>query len=251
MTALAAILALVVGLTLGLLGGGGSILTVPVIAFTLGVDPKTAIVMSLPIVGGASLIGVARHWKLGNIDFRIAIPFGAAAMVGAFGGAKLARFLEGSTQLILLAVVMLGASISMFRNANLAEPERQSTPHKIGPLTFVVGALTGTLTGLVGVGGGFLLVPALVLLAKVPMRQAVGTSLFVIVLNTVAGFAGYAGSVVVPWNLVLWFASITAIGILGGSALAAKVSQSNLKRTFAVLLVLVAVFILWQSRYTF
>jgi uncharacterized membrane protein YfcA len=115
----------------------------------------------------------------------------------------------------------------------------------------VVGALTGTLTGLVGVGGGFLLVPALVLLAKVPMRQAVGTSLFVIVLNTVAGFAGYAGSVVVPWNLVLWFASFTAIGILAGSALAAKVSGSNLKRAFAVLLVLVAAYILWQSRSTF
>ncbi len=211
MTPLAAILALIVGLTLGLLGGGGSILTVPVIAFTLGVDPKTAIVMSLPIVGGASLIGVARHWKLGNIDFRIAIPFGAAAMVGAFGGARLARFIEGSTQLILLAVVMLGASISMFRNANLAEPKRP----------------------------------------KVPMRQAVGTSLFVIVLNTVAGFAGYAGSVVVPWNLVLWFASFTAIGILAGSALAAKVSGSNLKRAFAVLLVLVAAYILWQSRSTF
>jgi uncharacterized protein len=251
MTALAAILALLVGLTLGLLGGGGSILTVPVIAFTLGVDPKTAIVMSLPIVGGASLIGVARHWKLGNIDFRIAIPFGAAAMVGAFGGARLARFMEGSTQLILLAVVMLGASFSMFRNANLAEPERPSTPRKIGPLTFVVGALTGTLTGLVGVGGGFLLVPALVLLAKVPMRQAVGTSLFVIVLNTVAGYAGYAGSVTVPWDLVLWFAGFTAVGIVGGSALAAKVTQSNLKRAFAVLLVLVAAFILWQSRSTF
>ncbi len=250
MTPLAAFLALIVGLTLGLLGGGGSILTVPVIAFTLGVDPKTAIVMSLPIVGGASLIGVARHWRLGNIDFRIAIPFGAAAMVGAFGGARLARFMEGSTQLILLAVVMLGASVSMFRNANLAEPELPTTPPTIGPLTFIVGALTGTLTGLVGVGGGFLLVPALVLLAKVPMRQAVGTSLFVIVLNTIAGFAGYAGSVVVPWVLVFWFAAFTAVGILVGSALAAKVSQSNLKRAFAVLLVLVAVFILWQSRST-
>lgn len=250
MTVLAAILALLVGLTLGLLGGGGSILTVPVIAFTLGVDPKTAIVMSLPIVGGASLIGVARHWKLGNIDLRIAIPFGAAAMVGAFGGARLARFMDGSTQLILLAVVMLGASITMFRNASLAEPERAATPKHIGPLILVVGVLTGALTGLVGVGGGFLLVPALVLIANVPMKQAVGTSLFVIVLNTIAGYAGYAGSVAVPWILVLWFAGFTAIGILFGTALSSKVEQSTLKRAFAVLLVLVAAFILWQSRST-
>ena len=250
MTPLAAVLALLVGLTLGLLGGGGSILTVPVIVFTLGVPAKTAIVMSLPIVGGAALVGVVRHWRLGNVDLRVAIPFGVAAMIGAFGGARLARFLDGSTQLILLAVVMLGAAISMFRNAALAEPTAPAAPRPIGPLVFIVGALTGTLTGLVGVGGGFLMVPALVLLAAVPMARAVGTSLFVIVLNTAAGFAGYAGTVAVPWDLVAWFAGFTAVGILVGSPLVQRVPQAALKRAFAILLVLVAGYILWQSRST-
>jgi len=243
MTALAAVLALLVGLTLGLLGGGGSILTVPVITYALRVDPKVAIVMSLPIVGGASLVGVARHWRLGNIDFRIAVPFGAAAMIGAFGGARLARFLDGGLQLTLLAVVMLGAAVSMFRNAHL-EPRRDRA--ELGAAVIVIGALTGGLTGVVGVGGGFLLVPALVLLAGLSMQHAVGTSLFVIVLNTVAGYAGYHGSVTVPWALVAQFAGLTAIGILVGSSFTTRVPQATLKRAFAALLVLVALFIFWQ-----
>ncbi|MBX3174245.1 MAG: sulfite exporter TauE/SafE family protein [Gemmatimonadaceae bacterium] len=246
MTALAAVLALLIGLTLGLLGGGGSILTVPVIAYSMNVDPKLAVVMSLPIVGGASLVGVVRNLRMGNIDLRLAIPFGLAAMVGAFGGARAARFLSGEMQLLLLAVVMLGASVSMFRNAKLPEPAAGERPH-LGAGVLVIGALTGVLTGLVGVGGGFLLVPAFVLLAGLPMRSAVGTSLFVIVLNTTAGYAGYHGVVSVPWNLVLWFAGFTAAGLLGGTYLVQHISQSLLKRAFAVLLVVVAGYIIYKN----
>jgi uncharacterized membrane protein YfcA len=250
MTALAAVLALLVGLTLGLLGGGGSILTVPVVIFALGVEPRTAIVMSLPIVGGAALVGVVSHWRARNIDFRVAIPFGIAAMAGAFGGARLARFLGGGTQLLLLAVVMLGAAVSMFRNAAL--PDRPAEePATLGPLVLIVGVFTGVLTGLVGVGGGFLLVPALVLLAGVPMRQAVGTSLFVIVLNTAAGYAGYHGSADVPWTLVLWFAAFTAVGIVAGTALVPRIPQATLKRAFAGLLMAVAALLVWQVTSTF
>lgn len=245
MTILAALLAVLVGLTLGLLGGGGSILTVPVIAFTLGVDPKVAIVMSLPIVGGAALVGVARNLRMGTVNLRVAVPFGVAAMAGAFAGARLARFIGGGTQLLILAVVMLGAAASMIRSAKLPEPEPGARPH-FGALIFVVGALTGVLTGLVGVGGGFLLVPALVLLAGLPMTHAVGTSLFVIVLNTAAGYAGYHGVVDVPWTLVFWFAGFTAAGLLGGTYLVPFVRQAMLKRAFAALLVVVAGFILWQ-----
>lgn len=246
MTPLAAALALLVGLTLGLLGGGGSILTVPVIAYTLHVDPKVAIVMSLPIVGGAALVGVVRNLRMGTIDLRLALPFGIAAMVGAYGGARVARFVGGGTQLTILAVVMLGASFSMFRNATLPEPA-PGERHRTGALILGVGTATGVLTGLVGVGGGFLLVPALVLLAGLPMRMAVGTSLFVIVLNTAAGYAGYHGVVDVPWTLVAWFAGFTAAGLLGGSYLVHRVHHGDLKRSFAVLLVLVAGFILWQN----
>lgn len=247
MTLTAALLALFVGLTLGLLGGGGSILTVPALIFALNVDPKTAIVMSLPIVGGAALVGAVRHWRLGNVDLAIAIPFGLAAMLGAYGGAWIGRALAGQTQLVVLAIVMLAASISMFRSAGL--PERApEAPHRVSPQLLLIGVVTGVLTGVVGIGGGFLLVPALVLLAAVPMRQAVGTSLFVITLNTAAGYAGYHGAVPVPWRLVLLFGAFTAIGIVGGTAFVSRVPQHALKRAFAVLLVGVAAFILWQNR---
>lgn len=244
MTILAALLALAVGLTLGLLGGGGSILTVPVITYTLGVDPKVAIVMGLPVVGGAATVGVIQHLRARNVNLRVAGVFGLAAMAGAYGGALLARSLSGSTQFTILAVVMLTAAFSMFRNAKLPE-QNLVQPRK--RLLLLIGVLAGSLTGLVGVGGGFLLVPALVLFAGVPMRQAVGTSLFVIVLNTIAGYAGYHGVVQVPWDLVGWFALFTAAGILGGTALVRHLPQQTLKRAFAVLLVAVAGLILWQN----
>lgn len=246
MTPLAAVLALAVGLVFGLLGAGGSILTVPIMVFALGQDPKVAIVMSLPIVGGVALVGVARHWRAGNVDLRTAIPFGIAAMVGAFGGAKLAAFLTGRTQLVILAVLMLGAAFSMLRNAGATDAPSEPT-RKLSPMVLGVGMLTGVLTGVVGIGGGFLLVPALVLLAKVPMRAAVGTSLVVIAMNTLAGYIGYLGTVVVPWNLVWMFGTLAAIGILAGTALLPRVPQATLKRAFAVLLVAVSLFTLLRS----
>jgi uncharacterized membrane protein YfcA len=248
MTALAAVLGLAVGLVFGLLGAGGSILTVPIMVFALGQDPKVAIVMSLPIVGGVALVGVTRHWRAGNVDLRTAIPFGIAAMVGAFGGARLARFLEGGTQLTLLALLMFGAAISMFRNASLPDaPAAIDGDRKLGPMVLALGAFTGVLTGLVGIGGGFLLVPALVLLAKVPMHSAVGTSLVVITMNTVAGYLGYLGSVDVPWRIVAMFGGIAAVGVVIGIALLPRFPQATLKRAFAVLLVAVATFILYRS----
>jgi uncharacterized protein len=248
MTILAAVLALAVGLVFGLLGAGGSILTVPIMVFALGQDPKVAIVMSLPIVGGVALVGVARHWRAGNVDMRTAIPFGIAAMIGAFGGARLARFLGGGTQLTLLALLMLGAAFSMFKNASLPDAPGANQPDReLGPTVLSIGVFTGLLTGLVGIGGGFLLVPALVLFAKVPMRSAVGTSLVVIAMNTVAGYLGYLGSVEVPWRIVGIFGGIAAVGIVIGTALLPRIQQATLKRAFATLLVAVSLFTLFRS----
>lgn len=244
MTLLAALLAFVVGVTLGLLGGGGSILTVPSIVFALGIDPKRAIVMSFPIVGGAAVVGALQHWRLGNVDLRVALLFGLCTMAGAFGGGWAARAIPGSVQFVILAIVMLGAAGSLFRNAKF--PEREvGEPRGISPQLLLIGVATGVLTGIVGVGGGFLLVPALVLFADVPMKKAIGTSLLVIGMNTAAGYAGAHGSIDVPWRLVLAFGSFAAAGIILGTLLVPRVPVSALKRGFAVLLVAMSVYILW------
>lgn len=248
-------LAALIGLSLGLLGGGGSILTVPIFVYVLGFDPKLAIAMSLPVVGGTSLVGAVSHWKAGNVDLKVAALFGVIAMGAAFVGARLAVFLSGKLQLAVLAVVMLLAAVSMFRNArrsrlNAATSNEVAQPMKLG-LLVPVSLAVGMLTGLVGIGGGFLVVPALVLLAKVPMKQAVGTSLLVIAMNSASGFAGYLGRVAIPWNFLFGFTAVAAGGILVGTYLSRFVSQSSLKQAFSVFLLFMGAFILYKNRSVF
>lgn len=245
MTLLAAALALLIGVTLGLLGGGGSILTVPVFVYVLGLESKRAIAMSLPVVGLAALVGVARHWRLGNVDARTALQFGLAAMAGAYGGARLAQFLAGPVQLGLFALVMLAAAVSMLRDARLPEGDDPGRTPSWGRL-LPIGVGVGAVTGLVGAGGGFLIVPALVLLGRVPMRKAIGTSLLVISMNTAAGFAGYRGAVDVDWGIVASFAAVAGVGIVAGSALVSRVPTRQLKRAFALFLLVIGTSILWQ-----
>ena len=248
-------LAAVIGLSLGILGGGGSILTVPVFVYVLGYDPKLAIAMSLPVVGSTSLIGAIGHWRAGNVNLKTAALFGVIAMVGAYIGARLAIFLTGALQLALLAIVMLAAAISMLRSAR-RDPARGAavgTEERAMALGFLlpVALAVGLLTGLVGIGGGFLVVPALVLLARVPMKQAVGTSLLVIAMNSASGFAGYVGRVHVPWAFMAAFTTVAAAGILTGIYLARFVSQRALKQGFAVFLLLMGAFILFKNRSAF
>jgi uncharacterized protein len=242
------ILAALVGLSLGLLGGGGSILTVPILVYLLGFGAKTAIAMSLPIVGTTSLVGAIGHWRAGNVRLQTALLFGLAAMAGAFAGARLAAYLSGAVQMAILAVVMLVAAVTMFRGGagGSAALEAESAPALTPMLSVAVGV--GALTGIIGIGGGFLIVPALVLLARVPMKQAVGTSLLVIAMNSASGFAGYAGRVAVPWGFVAAFTGIAILGILAGTALVRFVSQAQLKRSFAVFLIAVGLFTLYQNR---
>jgi uncharacterized membrane protein YfcA len=247
-------LAALIGLSLGLMGGGGSILTVPIFVYVLGFDPKLAIAMSLPVVGITSLVGALGHWRAGNVRLRTALLFGAIAMVGAFAGARLAVFVSGVFQLSLLAVVMLAAAISMFRSARRsgtgASAGNDERPMSL-PLLIPVAMGVGLLTGLVGIGGGFLVVPALVLLGRVPMKKAVGTSLLVIAMNSAAGFAGYLGTVQVPWGFMAGFTAVAIAGILGGTALVRFVSQRALKQAFAVFLLVMGTFILYKNRNTF
>ncbi|HEU5183804.1 MAG TPA: sulfite exporter TauE/SafE family protein [Gemmatimonadaceae bacterium] len=248
MEALGLVLASVIGLSLGLLGGGGSILTVPVFVYVLGYAAKPAIAMSLPVVGATSLVGAIGHWRAGNVNFRQALTFGIVAMVGAFAGARLAVLVSGVFQLTLLAVAMLGAALSMLRRPIAQPPGSEAVSRWV---VLVVGLGVGLLTGLVGIGGGFLIVPALVVLARVPMKQAVGTSLLVIAMNSASGFLGYLGQVDVPWGFMAVFTAIAIGGILVGTYLVRFVSQQALKRSFAVFLLVMAGVILYQNRGVF
>jgi uncharacterized membrane protein YfcA len=245
MLALGLLLAATIGLALGLLGGGGSILTVPALVYVLGIDAKPAIAMSLAIVGVTSLIGAALHRRLGNVRLDVAAAFGLVAMLGAYAGATFAASLSGATQLALLAIVMLAAAVSMLRSAHVESPAGASPRLAV---LMPVGFGVGVLTGLVGIGGGFLIVPSLVLLARLPMRQAVGTSLLVIAMNSAAGLAGYLGAVPLDWAFLATFTAVAAVGAVAGTALGVRVPQPALKRGFAVFLLVVGGFVLYRNR---
>jgi uncharacterized protein len=245
MTWIAVLFGVVIGLALGLLGGGGSILTVPVFVYVLGYDAKDAIPMSLAVVGITSIVGAATRWRDGAVNGRMGIMFGAVATLGTYGGARLARIVPGTVQLAIFGVVMLLAAVFMARGRRepMADPARGRGRF---PLVALEGVFVGGLTGLVGVGGGFLIVPALVLLA-VPMHQAVGTSLLVIAMNCAVGLASSMGPARIVWSSVALVAAGTLPGIAAGGALNRRASQTMLRRAFAALLVLLAAFILYRN----
>jgi uncharacterized membrane protein YfcA len=251
MTFLGLLLAVVMGLALGLLGGGGSILAVPILVYAMGFGAKEAVAASLAVVGLVSLFGVAEHWREGHVKLRAALVFGPIAAAGAYLGAHLAGFISGTVQLSLFGAVMLVAAFFMFRSDAPGEDGKESSSD--GPvgrllLRFAApGIGVGVLTGLVGVGGGFLIVPALVLLGEISMQAAVGTSLLVIAMNSFAGFAGYFGKVEIPWGLMALFAALAVAGSFAGTYLARLVSQHTLKRGFAVFLIVMALFILYEN----
>lgn len=255
MTMLGLALAAVIGLSLGLMGGGGSILTVPIFVYVLGFAAKPAIAMSLPVVGATSLVGALLHGRDGNLQLRTALLFGIIAMAGSFLGARLALFIPGAMQLTILAVVMLAAAASMLRPMRGGLPAEEGTPVSRQPLPLMqiiaVGLSVGVLTGIVGIGGGFLIVPALVVLGRVPIKQAIGTSLLVIAMNSVSGFVGYLGTVEIPWAFLTGFTTAAIGGIFAGTYLSRFVSATALKRGFAVFLLLIGGLMLFQNRGVF
>jgi hypothetical protein len=241
------------GLSLGLLGGGGSILTVPIFVYVFGLDPKPAIAMSLAVVGTTSLVGAMRHWGDGNVNLKVALTFAPVAMAGSYLGARLSTLISGYVQLTLFAVVMFVAAVFMYRDRRPAVTsdgmEGHVQPAAGGALWLVglQGLSIGVLTGLVGVGGGFLIVPALVLSIGLPMKMAVGTSLVVIALNTASGFYGYLGQTEILWGLMGMFTSIAIVGIVTGAYLTRFVSPQALRRAFAVFVLLMSVVIFYQN----
>ncbi len=187
MIALTVALAVAVGISLGLLGGGGSILTVPLLTYVADLDAKQAIAMSLLVVGVTSTIGAIPHARADRVRWRVAVIFGLAAMTGAYGGGRLAHFIPGTVLLIAFAAIMIMAGIAMLRGRKEAvETDRRLPVLKV----LLLGVGVGVISGLVGAGGGFLLVPALALFAGLPMPTAVGTSLVVIAAQSYAGLAG-------------------------------------------------------------
>lgn len=245
--------ALIVGLTLGMLGSGGSILTVPILVYLLGHPGKAAIAESLAIVGGIALAGAIPYARSKQIDWRSVAFFGIPGMAGTWTGAWLAQFIPVAVQLSVFSVVMLAAAGMMLRprKSDEAEDTLPTPPADARAVWLVIaqGVAVGVVTGIVGVGGGFLIVPALVLLCRLPMRMAVGSSLVIIALNSASGFVKYVSvldtsSVAINWQTIAVFLVPGIIGSLVGKQLSARINPRHLRRTFAVVLVLMGLFIL-------
>ena len=258
------IFAVAIGISLGLLGGGGSVLALPVLVYVMGVAPRSAIAMTLVIVGTVSLLGSIPHARRGNLNFKIAAIFGSATMVGAYLGARIATLpmITSGMQMILFGLTMLIAAVLMIYRSYQAKSE--VSDDKLIEANYVKpackycwlwlmteGVAVGGLTGLVGVGGGFAIVPALVLLGNVPMKQAIGTSLLIIAANSVSGFLGYMGHVSLDWNLTVSFTFLAGCGTVIGAYLAQFVSAQQLQKGFGYFLLAVATFVLFQNRHSF
>lgn len=238
--------AILIGISLGLLGGGGSILTVPFFVYVLKYDPKVAIPMSLFIVGLTSLFASVNHWRNGNINLKGALSFGAFGMLGAFISAKfISSLVSGNLQLVIFALLMFIASYFMIKGKKPSNSETQHEVHVV--LSSVSGFAVGTITGLVGIGGGFMIVPALVLLLNIPMKEAIGSSLLIIFLQAAAGVLGYLSDVKIPVNFAVLFTSLAMAGSLLGSTLVNIVPAQKLRKGFGIFLIFIASFVLWKS----
>lgn len=240
------LLAGLVGVSLGLLGGGGSILTVPILTYVLGMEPREAIAASLFIVGATSAVGMIGHGRAGRVRWRIGLLFGAAGMAGAFTGGLIGGRIPGGILMVLFALMMIATAAAMFRGRRDAKAD---APAGGPPLVRILvdGFAVGIATGLVGAGGGFLIVPALNLLGGLPMAVAVGTSLLVITMKSFAGLGGYLLSVSLNWPIVLAFTGAAIAGSFAGVAVAGKIPERALRRGFGVFVLIMGVFVLIQE----
>lgn len=238
---------LVVGVLLGLLGGGGSILTVPLLVYVLGVEPRTAIAMSLVVVGVTSASGAVLHAQAGRVRWRTALVFGAGGMSGAFLGGRINPLLPSTVLLLLFAGIMVAAAVAMLRRkeAPAVSAKTPVPPEPPLPVARVLaqGLAVGLLSGLVGAGGGFLIVPALALVG-LPTPVATATSLVVISLQCAAGFLGHLGHVQLPWALTGAVLVAAMTGSLVGGRLSGRVSPATLRRGFAFFVLATATFLL-------
>lgn len=263
MIVLGYILAVLVGVSLGLIGSGGSILTVPILVYIMGVDPVLATAYSLFIVGATALVGGIQSARLGKVDFKTVLIFGIPSILAVYlTRALIVPFIPDHVftvagfevtkpvlLMILFAIVMVAASISMIKPSKNKGSETNSNEEAKMiynyPMILLEGSIVGVLTGLVGAGGGFLIIPALVLLAKMPMKLAVGTSLFIIATKSLIGFTGdLKGGEVIDWTLLGIFTAASVIGIFMGILLAKKIPGEKLKSAFGWFVLVMGIYII-------
>jgi len=242
--------ALLIGLSLGLLGSGGSILTVPVLLYLFDQPERLAIASSMAIVGVIAFAGALPNIPKRQVNWRCVVLFGIPGGIGTYLGAFASQFVLPSVQLITFALVMLLASYFMLRTKaiDISPPSSERSHLKIT----LDGLLVGILTGFVGVGGGFLIVPTLVILAKLPMHQAVGTSLMIIAFKSITGFFKYLDVLAqeqlsLDWNTIMLVSIVGILGSFSGNWLGSKIPQHHLKKGFALFLIPMAIFIISQN----
>lgn len=246
MIALTIALAVLVGLALGMLGAGGSILTVPLLVYVAGLDTKAAIATSLLVVAVTSAVAAVSHARAGRVQLRTGLVFGAAGVVGAYLGGRVAHYVPDDVLLLAFAAMMIATSAAMIRGRR--EPDPADVPERL-PVgrALVTGGTVGLVSGLVGAGGGFLVVPALALLGGLAMPAAVGTSLVVVAINSFGGVVGHLATVAIDWRLAAGVTAAAVAGALLGGRLAGRASPARLRTGFGwFVLAMGAVIVLQQ-----
>jgi uncharacterized membrane protein YfcA len=252
--------ALFIGLVLGLIGGGGSILTVPILVYALTLNPVVATAYSLFVVGATSLVGAIKNIMKGMVDFKTAIIFAIPAFIAVYLTRAylisaipdelftIGDFIVTKNLAIMLffASIMLLASASMIRNKR-KEIEEDAVITYNYPLIIIEGFVVGVITGIVGAGGGFLIIPALVLLAKLPMKKAVATSLFIIAIKSLIGFLGDVQNLDIDWTFLLSFTSISVVGIFIGIWLNKFIDGKKLKKAFGWFVLIMGIYIIYKE----
>ena len=251
-------LAALVGISLGLIGGGGSILMVPILVYIFALNPLVATSYSLFIVGSTSLVGAFNNYRKGLVSIKTALLFGAASITTVFITRKFilpaipnVLFSMGNVQIthamatmVLFALLMLLASVAMIKNRNQVINSTIKTTLSNTAKLLLYGVIIGLATGFLGAGGGFLIIPALVLLLKMPMKKAVGTSLLIIALNSLIGFTGDLGLININWQFLLTISAIAIAGIFIGGALSKKIEGAKLKKAFGWFVLVMGIYII-------